>query len=154
MPRNWGLPAKDQHAAFINAKTAKPLLTLVVSAIFGVIGASVAAVSFTEARALAPDLFHGASLIAAVIAAGFGCWSYIWLARPRFAAQILRPGRCFFGPGAILCARCNRFVCGFNRRAKRPSADAGHYRRAAIMHIRRRRRGGGVSDGARLCSLL
>jgi hypothetical protein len=97
MPRNWGLPAKDQHAAFINAKTAKPLLTLMVSAIFGVIGASVAAIGFAEARALAPDLFHGASLVAAVIAAGFGCWSYIWLARPRFAAQFSGQGDAFSG---------------------------------------------------------
>ena len=91
MTRNWGLPAKDGHTAFRDAKTAKPLLTLAVSAIFGVIGASIAALSFAAARTLLVDLFHAG----AVIAAGFGCWSYIWLARPRFAAQFSGQGDAF-----------------------------------------------------------
>jgi len=95
MTRNWGLPAKNEHTTFFDAKTAKPLLTLLVSAVFGVIGASVAAMSFAEARDLLSDLFHGGSLVAAVIAAGFGCWSYIWLARPRFAAQFSGQGDAF-----------------------------------------------------------
>lgn len=95
MTRNWGLPAKDERAAFRNAKEAKPLMTLAISAVFGVIGAAVAALSFAEARDLTASLFHGGSLIAAVVAAGFGCWAYIWLARPRFAAQFTGKGDAF-----------------------------------------------------------
>ncbi len=87
MTRNWGLPARDAQRAVHDAKTAKPLMTLFVSAVFGVIGAAVAAMSFAEARDVIANLFHGGSLVAAVVAAGFGCWSYVWLARPRFAAQ-------------------------------------------------------------------
>lgn len=92
MRRNWGIPAKGAQRALANAKNVKPLMTLFISAIFGVIGASVAAISFAEARDLISNLFHGRSLIAAVVAAGFGCWSYIWLARPRFAAQFSGSG--------------------------------------------------------------
>lgn len=95
MTRNWGLPAKNQHSAFIDAKSAKPGMTLLISAVFGVIGASVAVISFAEARASLTGLFHGASLVAAVFAAGFGCWAYIWLARPRFAAQFSGKGDAF-----------------------------------------------------------
>src|SRR5690606_22638394 len=40
-----------------------------------------------EARDLADSIFRGWSLIAAIIAAGAGCWLYVWLARPRFAAH-------------------------------------------------------------------
>lgn len=87
MSRNWGLPNKDSAKAFQDAKTAKPVLTLFVSAVFGVIGAAVAVISFGAAREGLSGLFHGGSLIAAVMAAGFGCWFYVWLARPRFAAQ-------------------------------------------------------------------
>lgn len=87
MTRNWGLPARDAQRAVRDAKTAKPLLTLFISAIFGIIGVAVAAMSFAEARDVIANLFHGGSLIAAITAAGFGCWSYVWLARPRFAAQ-------------------------------------------------------------------
>ncbi|MEM8771260.1 MAG: hypothetical protein AAGD92_06400 [Pseudomonadota bacterium] len=92
MTRNWGIPAKNAQRAVSNAKTVKPLMTLLVSVIFGVIGASVAVISFAEARGLLTGLFHGMSLIGAVIAAGFGCWTYIWLARPRFAAQFSGEG--------------------------------------------------------------
>ena len=88
MTRNWGLPARDAQQAVRNAKTAKPILTLFVSAIFGIIGAAVAAMSFAEARDVIANLFHGGTLIVAIAAAGFGCWSYVWLARPRFAAQL------------------------------------------------------------------
>lgn len=95
MTRNWGLPAKDDHTAFRDAKTAKPLMTLAVSAVFGIIGASVAAISFAEASDLISRLFHGGTLVAAIVAAGFGCWSYIWLARPRFAAQFSGQGDAF-----------------------------------------------------------
>ncbi|GJL94737.1 MAG: hypothetical protein DHS20C05_11420 [Hyphococcus sp.] len=95
MTRNWGIPSKDEHTAFRDAKTAKPLMTLAVSAVFGVIGASIAALSFTAARTLLVDLFHGISLAGAVVAAGFGCWSYIWLARPRFAAHFSGKGDAF-----------------------------------------------------------
>lgn len=92
MRRNWGLPAKDAQRALLDAKTAKPLMTLFVSAVFGVIGVCVAAMSFAEARDVITGLFHGVTLVAAVIAAGFGCWSYVWLARPRFAAQFTGAG--------------------------------------------------------------
>lgn len=92
MTRNWGLPAKDAQKALHNARIDKPILSLVVTALFGVVGASVAALSFGEARTLITDLFHGVSLVAAVVAAGFGCWSYVWLARPRFAAQLSGSG--------------------------------------------------------------
>ncbi len=95
MTRNWGLPAKEQQAAVRDAKTAKPLMTLFVSAVFGIIGASVAAISFAEAREVIANLFHGGNLVTAVVAAGFGCWAYIWLARPRFAAQFSGKGDAF-----------------------------------------------------------
>lgn len=87
MSRNWGMPSKAGAKTFRDAKTAKPLLTLFVSAIFGVFGAAVAVISFGAAREALSGLFHGGSLIAAIAAAGFGCWLYVWLARPRFAAQ-------------------------------------------------------------------
>lgn len=93
--RNWGLPSKGERIAIRDAKTEKPVLTLFISIVFGVIGAAIAVISFAEARALLLDLFHGGSLVAAVIAAGFGCWVYIWLARPRFAAQLSRKGDAF-----------------------------------------------------------
>ena len=92
MTRNWGLPARDAQRAVRDAKTTKPLLTLFISAVFGIIGAAVAAMSFGEARDVIANLFHGGSLIAAIVAAGFGCWSYVWLARPRFAAQFSGAG--------------------------------------------------------------
>lgn len=88
MARNWGMPSTEKRDAIRHARTAKPILTLGVSAVFGVIGAAIAAISFTEAQGLLVNLFHGGTLISAVIAAGFGCWLYVWLARPRFAAQL------------------------------------------------------------------
>ena len=87
MKRNWGIPARDAQRAMQNAKSSKPAMTLFISAVFGVIGVAVAAMSFAEARNVIANLFHGGSLVAAIVAAGFGCWSYVWLARPRFAAQ-------------------------------------------------------------------
>jgi hypothetical protein len=95
MQRNWGLPPKNGAPAFLDAKTAKPVMTLLVSAVFGIIGAAIAAISFAEARDAIIGLFHGPSLIAVVIAAGMGCWTYIWLARPRFAAQFSGKGDAF-----------------------------------------------------------
>jgi len=65
---------------------------LLVSAVFGVIGASVAAMSFAGARSAIANLFHGGTLVGAIIAAGFGCWIYVWLARPRFAAHFSGQG--------------------------------------------------------------
>ena len=87
MNRNFGLPPKGDGAAFRNARNEKPVSTLVATAAFGIIGAAVAAISFNEARDLFSSLFHGRSLVAAVLAAGFGCWMYVWIARPRFAAH-------------------------------------------------------------------
>ncbi len=95
MNRNWGLPKKNGRDAFRNAQDAKPGMTLFASAVFGVIGAAIAAISFAEARDAIADLFHGPSLVAAIIAGGFGCWTYIWLARPRFAAQLSGKGDAF-----------------------------------------------------------
>ncbi len=85
MTRNWGIPSKE--SAFERARDAKPVLTLGVSAVFGVIGAAIAAISFGEAGSALSDLFHGPSLAAAIIAAGFGCWAYVFTALPRFAAH-------------------------------------------------------------------
>lgn len=85
MTRNWGIPPKD--GAFRRARYAKPILTLGVTAIYGIIGAAIAAISFADARSILTGLFHGLSLAPAIIAAGFGCWIYIYLAWPRFAAQ-------------------------------------------------------------------
>jgi len=83
--RNWGIPPKD--GAFRRARHAKPLMTLAVTAVYGVIGAALAAISFTDARTILTGLFRGISLAPAIIAAGFGCWVYIYVAWPRFAAQ-------------------------------------------------------------------
>lgn len=84
MTRNWGIPPKG---GFQRARHAKPVLTLFVAAIYGIIGAALAAISFAEARTILTGLFHGLSLGFAIVAAGFGCWSYIYIAWPRFAAQ-------------------------------------------------------------------
>ena len=85
MRRNWGLPPKS--GAFGRVRDAKPLLTLFAAAVFGIIGAALAAMSFNDARGLIATLFHGLSLVAVMVAAGFGCWSYIYLAWPRLAAH-------------------------------------------------------------------
>jgi hypothetical protein len=87
MTRNWGLPPTPDEVAFRQARTTHPFATLGLSLVYGVIGAAVAAISFREAADLIADLFRGPSLVVCVIAAGFGCWSYVWLARPRFAAH-------------------------------------------------------------------
>ncbi len=85
MTRNWGIPAKDGE--FRRARNAKPLLSLGITAIYGVIGAALAALSFTEARTILTGLFRGWSLAPAIVAAGLGCWLYMYIAWPRFAAQ-------------------------------------------------------------------
>lgn len=95
MSRNWGLPQKPDGAGFRQARAAHPFATLTLSAIYGVIGAAVAAMSFNDARDLIANLFHGPSLVAAVVAGGFGCWAYVWLARPRFAAHFTGKGDAF-----------------------------------------------------------
>jgi len=85
LTRNWGIPVKDGD--FRRARRAKPFLSLGITAIYGIIGAALAALSFTEARTLLTGLFRGWSLAPAIIAAGLGCWLYIYIAWPRFAAQ-------------------------------------------------------------------
>lgn len=95
MNRNWGLPAKQERAAVRNAKEMKPFATLSISVVFGVFGAALAAISFGDARELLSGLFHGRSLIPAVLAAGFGCWAYVWLARAKFAAHFDGRGNAF-----------------------------------------------------------
>ena len=87
MNRNFGLSPKPGDIAFRAARTEKPVATMLATASFGVIGAAVAAISFNEAQSLFSSLFRGWSLIAAVLAAAFGCWMYVWIARPRFAAH-------------------------------------------------------------------
>ncbi|HNR75994.1 MAG TPA: hypothetical protein PKM48_02620 [Parvularculaceae bacterium] len=84
MTRNWGIPPKG---GFQRVRHAKPVLTLTVTAIYGIIGAALAAISFTDARSILTGLFRGFSLAPAIVAAGFGCWMYIYVAWPRFAAQ-------------------------------------------------------------------
>lgn len=86
MARHWGLPPKDDEA-FARARRLRPLATLGLSAVFGVFAAALATLGFAGARDLATSLFRGLSLVAAVVAAGFGCWLYVWIARPRFAAH-------------------------------------------------------------------
>ena len=93
MTRNWGLPQKTD--AFRRARRSKPFATLFITALFGVLGAAVAVISFAEARDMVEELFHGKSLILAVLAAGFGCWAYVWLARPRFAEHFTGTGGAF-----------------------------------------------------------
>lgn len=85
MTRHWGIPSKT--GGFRNAHSSKPFATLIATGAFGILGASLAALSFNEARSVLDGLFDGPSLAAAVLSGGFGCWSYIWLAWPRFAAQ-------------------------------------------------------------------
>lgn len=85
MTRNWGIPPKD--GAFSRVRHAKPLMTLGVTAVYGIIGAALAAISFSDARSILTGLFRGLSLAPAIIAAGFGCWIYIYIAWPRFAAH-------------------------------------------------------------------
>ncbi|MFN0022626.1 MAG: hypothetical protein ACKVS5_01865 [Parvularculaceae bacterium] len=85
MTRNWGIPAKD--GAFRRARNAKPLMSLGITAVYGIIAAGLAAISFSEARTILTGLFRGLSLAPAIIAAGLGCWLYIYIAWPRFAAQ-------------------------------------------------------------------
>lgn len=86
MARQWGLPPKDDEG-FARARRLRPLATLAVTAVFGIFAAALATLGFAAARGVAETLFRGASLVAAVVAAGFGCWLYVWIARPRFAAH-------------------------------------------------------------------
>ncbi|HXI87842.1 MAG TPA: hypothetical protein VNH64_10315 [Parvularculaceae bacterium] len=95
MTRNWGLPTKREETAFRKARSARPIATLSISALFGIIGAAVAAISFNDARDVIEHVFHGAKLVVAVLAAGFGCWAYVWIARPRFAAHFNDVGDAF-----------------------------------------------------------
>ena len=85
MKRNWGIPSKS--GGYLKAHGAKPLMTLGVTAVFGILAAALAAISFSDARTALSGLFRGPSLAAAIVAAGFGCWIYIFLAWQRFAAQ-------------------------------------------------------------------
>lgn len=85
MTRNWGIAPKD--GGFTRSRYAKPLLTLGVTAIYGVIAAALAAISFSDARNILTGIFRGLSLAPAIVAAGFGCWAYVYVAWPRFAAH-------------------------------------------------------------------
>lgn len=95
MTRNWGLPPKSDSDGFKRARAENPFATLSLSVVYGAIGAAVAAMSFNEARDLIVGLFRGLSLIGAIVAGGFGCWAYVWLARPRFAAHFNGKGDAF-----------------------------------------------------------
>ncbi|MEL6379371.1 MAG: hypothetical protein AAFW83_02485 [Pseudomonadota bacterium] len=125
MSRNFGLPSKPGNVTLRGAKDIRPVATLFVSGIFGIIGAMIAGISFTEARVLLGGLFHDKSLFAAVFLAGFGAWFYVWLVRPRFAAHF-QPGGGdpfsdilrFYVKAAcgllifLLIARASRFAAG------------------------------------------
>lgn len=119
MTRNWGLPARPGRTEFRDARSARPLATLGVTALYGIIGAAAAAISFAEARDILDNLFHGRKLIMAVLAAGFGCWLYIVAARPRFAAHFTGAGDAFsvlvrfYAAGALALF----FLYGFARLA-------------------------------------
>ncbi|MEE2692774.1 MAG: hypothetical protein VX640_14665 [Pseudomonadota bacterium] len=95
MSRNWGIPTKTDDGAFGQARRERPVATLGVTTVFGVIGAAVAAISFNDARDVIENVFHGWSLVLAVVAAGVGCWTYVWVARPRFAAHFTGAGDAF-----------------------------------------------------------
>lgn len=86
MTRNWGMPPKSS-AAFGDARERRPVLTLAATAAFGFGAAMLAAASFGAARTALTGLFHGPSLLMAIVAAGFGCWAYLTLSWSRFAAQ-------------------------------------------------------------------
>ena len=125
MSRNFGLPSKPGNATMRDAKVRRPLATLFVSAIFGIIGAMVAGYSFTEARVLLDGLFQHKSLFAAVFLAVIGAWFYVWLVRPRFAAHFTPGGGDPFSDilrfyakatiglfGFLIIARLSRFIAG------------------------------------------
>ena len=125
MSRNWGLPSKPGNATLRGAKVRRPLATLFVSGVFGIIGAMIAGFSFTEARILLDGLFRDKSLFAAVFLAGLGAWFYIWLVRPRFAAHFTPGGGDpfsdilrFYAKATVglfvflILARLSRFVAG------------------------------------------
>ena len=95
MSRNWGLPVKATPPGFRRARRSRPIATLGVSAAYGVMGAAIAAMSFNAARGQIDNVFHGATLIFAVVSAKLGCWLYFWLARARFVAQITGDGDAF-----------------------------------------------------------
>lgn len=86
MTRNWGLPPKSGFT-FQRARSSRPFATLGLSALYGIIGAAIAAINFNDARQVIENLFHGRTLVMAIVAGGFGCWAYVWIARPRFAAH-------------------------------------------------------------------
>ena len=83
--RNWGLPTKD--GPLRQARDSKPVLTLSVTMVFGIIATAFAAMSFSMARGGAPGFFQGWTGGGAIIAAGFGAWVYIFISMPRFAAK-------------------------------------------------------------------
>ncbi|MBI1392687.1 MAG: hypothetical protein GC152_08100 [Alphaproteobacteria bacterium] len=85
MARNWGLSGKS--AAMRAAANERPILSLLVTAVFGIGAAAISTLAFSDAAGSYGDLFHGASLAFAVAAAGFGCWLYVFVAWPRFAAN-------------------------------------------------------------------
>jgi len=87
MSRNWGIPSKPGNSTIRQAKNTRPVGTMMISVIFGMIGAMVAGLGFSEARNILSGLFQHKSLIASVVAGAFGAWFYVWLVRPRFAAH-------------------------------------------------------------------
>lgn len=95
MTRNWGIPPSDEKAALHIARSDRPIFTLIVSAVFGTLAASIAVICFANARDHIDQLFQGITLVGAVLSAGFGCWLYIWIARPRFADHFSGKGHAF-----------------------------------------------------------
>ncbi|MEM9168661.1 MAG: hypothetical protein AAGC56_03320 [Pseudomonadota bacterium] len=95
MTRHFGLPPREGERGFGRARQARPVATLVLSALFGILAAALATMSFADASGRYATIFHGPSLAAAIVSAGFGCWGYIWIARPRFAAHFRPAGDAF-----------------------------------------------------------
>ena len=85
MTSNWG--HSSNSGAIRAAANQRPVATLAVTATFGVAAAAIATLAFSDATGAYSGIFRGKSLAFAVVAAGFGCWLYVFLAWPRFAAS-------------------------------------------------------------------
>jgi len=85
MKRNWGLGGPRPRRNRAEGVWSFGLPGVVATAVFGAAAAAATAASFAAARGQIEGLFHGASMAWAIVAAGFGCWTYVAAARRRFA---------------------------------------------------------------------
>lgn len=107
MNRNWGLGGGWSRKS--DRGNDRLLLTIAVALAYGALAAVLAAASFTSAKAEIPGLFHGASLIFAVLFASAGCWGYVICTQRRFHAAFgqsapFRRVLAFFLRGAVYLA--------------------------------------------------